>query len=65
LGGGGGMAQLRGYWAASPVGRWICDTLYVEYAEQRNKYSIMFKFSLSWEYIHLGHLRIHVIYTVD
>ena len=38
--------------------------LHVEYAERGKEYGILFIFSLSYEYIHLEYIRIHVIYRV-
>jgi len=45
--------------------RYKLDTLHVEYAERRKENDILFIFSLFSEYIHLGYVRIHVIYRVN
>jgi len=38
--------------------------LYIEYAERRNEYGILFTFSLFCEYPRLEYIRIHGIYRV-
>jgi len=40
-------------------------TLYIEYAEQRLKYGILFTFSPVYEYSNLECVHVHAIYKVD
>ena len=44
----------------------VCaESLHVESAERGTEYGILFIFRLFCEYMHLGYVRIHVIYRVS